>query len=139
MTPQISPGGIADAQSLDQIGIAQATLGQVVSRCGVAVELALVKRGGLLQQLERRVRALAQFPFQVFYTLAEGKAQRKLNPANEVPTAPAPVAIEQILGGSDVEGRLSLTVKRAKSDELLLMTSTAGAPLATPQIVQQRE
>jgi hypothetical protein len=73
-----------------------------VSRFGVAVELALVKNGGLLQQFKRRVRDLAQFPFQVFYTFAEGQAQRKLNPANEVPTAPAPVAIEQILGGIDI-------------------------------------
>jgi len=97
MTPQISPGGIADAQELDKIGVVQAALGQVVSRLGVAEELALAKSGGLFQQFDRRVRDLAQFPFQVFYTFAEGKAQRKLNPANEVPTAPATVAIEQIL------------------------------------------
>ena len=94
----------------------------------MAVELTLVKSGGLLQQFDRRVGDLAQFPFQVFYTLAEGKAQRKLNPANEVPAAPTAVAIEQVLGGIDIEGRVSLTVKRAESDELLLMTSTAGAP-----------
>lgn len=59
MTPQISPRGIADAQELDQIGIAQAALGQIVGRCGVAVKLALVKSGGLLQQFDRRVRDLA--------------------------------------------------------------------------------
>lgn len=78
---------------------------------------------------------MAQFLFQVFYTFAEGKAQRKLNPANEVPTASAAVAIEQILAGIDLEGRLGLTVKRAEPDELLLMTSTAGAPLPLPQVV----
>ena len=139
MTPQISPRGIADAQELDQIGIAQAALSQVVNSFGAAVELALVKSGGLLQQFSRRVRDLAQFPFQVFYTFAEGKAQRKLNPADEVSTAPAAVAIEQILGGIDIEGRLGLMVKRTESDELLPMSSTAGAPLPAAQVVQQRE
>jgi len=114
-------------------------LGQVASSFGVAVELALVKSGGLLQQFDRRIRDLVQFPSQVFYTFAEGKAQRKLNPANEVPTAPAPVAIEQVLSGIDLEGRLSLVVKRAESDELLLMTGTAGAPSPPPQVVQQRQ
>ena len=94
-----------------------------MSRFGVAVKLALVKSGGLLQQFGRRVRDLAQFSFQVFYTCAEGKAERRLNPSNEVPTAPAPVAIEQILGGIDIEGRLSLTVKRAESNELLTGTA----------------
>jgi hypothetical protein len=39
----------------------------------------------------------------------------------------------------DIEGRLRLTVKRAESDELLWMTSRAGAPWPLPQVVKQRE
>jgi hypothetical protein len=75
----------------------------------------------------------------VFYTFPEGKAQGKLNPANEVPAAPAPVAIEQILAGIDIEGRFSLAVERTEPDELLPMTGTAGAPSSPLQVVQQRE
>jgi hypothetical protein len=74
MPPQITSGGIADAQQLDQIGVEQAPLGQVVNSLGVAVELKLVKRGSLLQQFGRWGRNLAQFRLQVFYALAEGKA-----------------------------------------------------------------
>jgi hypothetical protein len=101
------------------------------------VELKLVKRGSLLQQFGRRDRNLAQFRFQVFYTLAEGKAQRKLNPADQVSTAPAAMAIEQILAGIDIEGRFGFLMQRAESDELVLLTSPAGAPLPSPQVVQQ--
>jgi hypothetical protein len=109
-----------------------------VSCLGVAVELTLVKSNASLQQLSR-VRGLAQFPFQVFYTFAEGKAQRKLNPADEISAAPTAMAIEQILAGVDIKGRFRFAVERAESNELLLLTSTAGAPLPSPQVVQQRE
>ena len=114
-------------------------MGQVVSSFGVAVELALEKSGGLFQQFGRRVRDLTQFPLQVLHTFAEGKSARQLNPSNEVPAAAAPVAIEQILGGIDIEGRLGFVVKRAEAHELLLMTGTAGAPLPSPEVVQQRK
>jgi len=135
MASQISARGITDVQLLDQVGIAQAALGQIVSRFGVAVELTLVKGGGLLQQFDRGISDLAQFPLQVIYAFAKRQTQRKLNAANEISSAPAAVAIEQILAGIDIEGWLGLPVKRAEADELLLMTSTAGAPVPSSQVV----
>jgi hypothetical protein len=60
-----------------------------------------------------------------------------LNPADQVSTAPAAVAIEQILAGIDIEGRSGFLMKRAESDELVLLTSPAGAPLPSPKVVQQ--
>jgi hypothetical protein len=67
--------------------------------------------------------------------LAKGKTERKLQEADKVSPATAAVAIEQILDGIDIEGRLRLLVKRAESDELLGMTGTASAPLPASQVV----
>ena len=47
--PERSAGGVANAQLLDQIGIAEAALDQVMSGFGVAMELELIEGGGLVQ------------------------------------------------------------------------------------------
>jgi len=105
-------------------------LSQVLHSFGVALELTLIKRAGLLQQFSRRIRDLAQFPFQVFDALAKGKTERKLQEADKVSPATAAVAIEQILDGIDIEGRLRLLVKRAESDELFGDDRRGGRAIA---------
>src|ERR1700690_1308549 len=50
MAPEHAAGCVAQAELVDQIGIAEATLSQVVNGFGAAMQLELVKGGGLVQQ-----------------------------------------------------------------------------------------
>jgi len=79
---------------LDQIGIVEAALGQIVNGFGVAMELELIEGGGLVQQPGRGNWRRAQFPLQMTNTFTERETQRKLQEANEVTAAPAAVALE---------------------------------------------
>src|SRR5215472_5842326 len=106
MPPQVSTGSITDAHLLDQGGIVQTALPQIANGFRMAVKLELIEGGRLLQQpgngsgceflLEKRDR------------LVERQIEEELDKADQVATAAAAVAVEQILSGVDVEGRTSL-------------------------------
>ncbi len=49
MPAQASTGGVADPQFLNRGGVVQSALFQILQRLGVAIELLLIKSGGLLE------------------------------------------------------------------------------------------
>lgn len=124
---------------LDQIGIVEAALGQIVNGFGVAMELELIEGGGLVQQPGRGNWRRAQFPLQMTNTFTERETQRKLQEANEVTAAPAAVAIEEIFAGIDVERGSGFTVQGTPSDELLPSAGRASPPVEPPQVIQKRK
>ena len=74
----------------------------------MAVELKLIKSGRLLQQQGNGNGC--EFLFEMSHGLAERQIEEELNEADQVAAAAAAVAVEQILGGVDVEGRASFLV-----------------------------
>ena len=84
----------------------QTALPQVANRFRMAVELKLIKSGRLLQQ--QGYGKGCEFLFEMSHGLAERQIEEELNEADQVAAAAAAVAVEQILGGVDVEGRISL-------------------------------
>jgi hypothetical protein len=74
MRAQGSAARIANAEFLDQGGIAQSALRRVVNAFGMAVQFELIKTGGVFEKL----RYGCEFLQQVGDTLAEGEMLRKL-------------------------------------------------------------
>ncbi|HWO39678.1 MAG TPA: hypothetical protein VNO32_63730 [Candidatus Acidoferrum sp.] len=72
MRAQVSAARIANAEFLDQGGIAQSTLRQAVNAFGMAVQFELIKTGGVFEQLG----CGCEFLQQVGDTLAEGDAAK---------------------------------------------------------------
>src|SRR5437773_11739304 len=99
MRAQVSAARIANAEFLDQGGIVQSTLRQVVNAFGIAVQFELIKTRGVFEQLGSG----CEFLLQVDDALAEGEMLRKLHQANQVTTAATAVAVEQILARVDIE------------------------------------
>ena len=106
MPPQVSAGSITDAEFLDQVGIVHSAVLQVADRFRMAVELELIESGRLLQQPGNG--SGCEFLFEKGHRLVERQIEEELDKADQVATAAAAVAIEQILSGVDVEGRASL-------------------------------
>ena len=135
MMPQVSAGSIADTQGLDEGGIAQSTLLEILHRFRMTVELKPVKCSGLLQHCADP--GSGELPLEEGETLAEREMLREFDKTNQVTAAAAAVAVEQILTGIDVEGRTMVVMQGTKPNELLL-AGGVGGPVVLPQIVQQR-
>jgi hypothetical protein len=65
--------------------------------------------------------------------------EEKLDKPNEVAATTAAVAIEDLLGCIDVEGRSAFGMQRTHSDEFLVGANLPCRPVAAPQIFQQRD
>jgi hypothetical protein len=86
---------IADAQLLNQNGIAQAALGQVGEGVCVMVELGLIKGHGLVQQCgSSRERRLRQLLLQMQNSVWEGEIPPELHEADQVSPAPTTMTVE---------------------------------------------
>src|SRR5437870_6570276 len=96
MPAQTSARGVADAQFLDRGGIVQSALLQIAKRFGVAIELLLIKSGGLLERgggIGWRSTVLLE----VSEALTEGQLAGQLNKAQEIAALTTTVAVA-ILG-----------------------------------------
>src|SRR4051812_18973904 len=100
MMPEVSSGGITDAEFLDQCGVMQTAVLQIADGYRMAVELELIKGGCFLQQPGNRNGR--EFLFQLRHCLAERQMQEELDKADQVSASAAAVAVEQIFGGIDV-------------------------------------
>jgi len=125
MRAQVSAARIANAEFLDQGGIVQSTLRQVVNAFGIAVQFELIKTRGVFEQLGSG----CEFLLQVDDALAEGEMLRKLHQANQVTTAATAVAVEQILARVDIERGMGFLMQRTESDELGASVSTVSGPV----------
>jgi hypothetical protein len=76
----------------------------------VAPQFRLVEGDGLFQEISWRGGRQTQFMFQMNDSFAEGEAEVELGEADQIATASAPVAIEEILGSIHIEGRILLRV-----------------------------
>src|SRR5438128_128509 len=103
MSPQVSAGGIADAQFFDEGGIAQPALLQIPHRLGMAVELQLVESGGFFQHVA--VVGRRNVLPDVCDALAEREVLGELDKPDQITAAAATIAVEEILAGIDVERR----------------------------------
>jgi hypothetical protein len=56
----------------------------------------------------------------------------------QVASLPAAVAVEQVLAAVDTEGGASILMQRAESDELVVRSGGAPAPVVPLQVLQQR-
>jgi hypothetical protein len=72
-------------------------------------------------------------------TVAERYMQEKLDKANQIAAATAPVALEQILADIDVEGRAAFLVQGTQPHKLLPETGAARGPVVSLQVFQQRK
>ena len=104
MPTQAPTGGVADAQFFDQGGIVQSALFQIVQRLGVAIELLLIKSGGLLEHISR-VGGRSALLLEASEALAEGQMAEQLDKAKEIAALATTVTVKEILAGVDIEGR----------------------------------
>src|SRR5213082_1220782 len=124
MPTQASTGGVADAQFLDRGGIVQSAFVQILQRLGVAIELLLIKSGGLLKH-GGRIGWRSTVLLEVSEALAEGQLSGQLDKAQEIATLAATIAVEAIFAGVDIERRTGFRVQRTKAEELV---AVAGRP-----------
>jgi len=137
MPAQISAGGVADAQFLNR-GVVQSALLQIAERFRVAIELLLIKSGGLLERgggIDWRSTVLLE----VSEALTEGQLAGQLNKAQEIAALTTTVAVEEIFAGVDIERGTGFRVQGTESDELGAMTSRPEDPVLLPQIIEQRK
>jgi len=109
MTAQARAEGVADAQFFDRSGIVQSALFQIVQRLGVAIELLLIKSGGLLEHISR-VRGRSALLLEVGEALAERQMTRQLDKAKEIAALAATMTVKEIFAGVDIEGRTDFLV-----------------------------
>ena len=103
----------------------------------MAVELELIKGGRLLEQSGDR--SGVEFLLQVRHGLAKRQIQKELHQADQVAAPAAAMAVEQILGGMDVERGSSLLVKGTQPDPLLAEAGTIRLPVVALQITPAAE
>jgi len=123
---------------LDRGGIVQSALLQIVQCLGVAIELLLIERRGLLQD-GVRVGGSSTLLLEVSEALAEGQMAGQLDKAQEIAALAATVTVEEIFAGVNVERGPGFHVQRTKSDELVAVTGRSTGPILLPQIVEQRQ
>lgn len=138
MPAQVPTGGVADPQLLEQGGIVQSALLQIVPRLGVTIELLLMKSGGLLEH-DGSVGWRSTLLLEVSDALTEGQMARQLDKAQEIAALAATVAVEEIFVSVDIERRAGFGVQRTKADELRAVTGRPGDPVLLPQIIKQRK
>src|SRR3984957_4088969 len=137
MTTQIATGSISQAQFDDQVRIPKAALLQILGSFGVTLQLHLVKSSGSVEQLG--FGGEIDLVLQVGDAFAKGKTLGKLHEADQIATAVTAVAIEEVLGGMDIEGRLLIRMQRAESHELIAGADMVSGPVVPPQVLQQRQ
>ena len=133
-----SSGGVSDRELFDQFGIMHATAVKVIQCLGMAAELLLIKVDSFSKSFILPRLGQAELLFQVNKSFTKREIQRKLDEANEVAATAAAVAVEDILGGIDVEGRVSFRMQGTQADELLMSADGSCRPVMASQIIQQR-
>src|SRR5436309_12737503 len=83
MSAQAPAGGVANPQFLDRGGIVQSALLQIVQCLGVAIELLLIERRGLLQD-GVRVGGSSTLLLEVSEALVEGQMVGQLDKEQEI-------------------------------------------------------
>ncbi|MGD0310549.1 MAG: hypothetical protein ABSC02_14835 [Acidobacteriota bacterium] len=106
-----SSGGVPDRELFDQFGIMHAAAVQVIHTLGMAAELLLVKVDSFPKSFILPRLGQTEMLFQVNKSLTKREIQQKLDEANEVAATAAAVAVEDILGGIDIEGRVSFRMQ----------------------------
>jgi hypothetical protein len=91
VSSQVSAGGVANTQPLNEIRIAQASLVQILDRLAVAMELELVKGSCSIQQFGFGNGCQAEFFFQMGDSLTEGKIEVELREANQIAATAATI------------------------------------------------
>ena len=138
MSAQAAAGGVANPQFLDQGGIVQSALPQIVQSLREAIELLLIESGGLLQN-GGRIGGRSTLLLEVSEALAEGQMAGQLDKAQEIAALAATVTVEEIFAGVDIERGPGFGVQRTESDELGAVTVRPTGPILLPQIVEQRQ
>ena len=138
MSAQVAAGGIANPEVLDQGGIVQSALLQIVQSLREAIELLLIESGGLLQH-GGRVGWRSTLLLEISEALAKGQMAGQLDKAHEIATLAAAVTVEEIFVGVDIERGLGFLVQRTEADELGAVTGRPAIPILLPQIVEQRQ
>jgi len=113
----------------------QSALLQIVQSLGVAIELLLIERCGLLQD-GVRVGGSSTLLLEVSEALAEGQLAGQLDKAQEIAALAATVTVEEIFAGVDIERGPGFRMQRTESEELGAGTGRPTGPILLPQIVQ---
>jgi len=100
---QVTTGGIANTQALNEVGIVQAPLMEVLECLTVARKLGPIESYRLLQDFGLRGRGGFEFLSKARDGLRKGKIKIQLGKANEVAALSATVAEEEILGSVNIE------------------------------------
>jgi hypothetical protein len=108
MTPQIPPGGVADAELFDQSGIVHSAPFEIAERLGVAWELLLIEGNGLLPRVGSAGRN--SLLLEISQALRKGEMQGQLDKANQIAALSTAVAVEEIFPGIDIERRPAFRV-----------------------------
>ena len=108
MTPQIPPGGVADAELFDQSRIVHSALFEIPERLGVARELLLIEDSGLLPRVGSAGRN--SLLLEISQALRKGEMQGQLDKANQIAALSTAVAVEEIFPGIDIERRPAFRV-----------------------------
>src|SRR5215472_19376798 len=132
MPTQAPARGVTDVQFLDRAGIMQSALLQITPRLGVAIELVLIKGGGLFEH-GGSVGWRSTVLLEVSEALAKRQMAGQLDKAQEIATLAATMAVEEIFAGVDIERR------GAEANELAAVASRPGNPVLLPQIIEQRQ
>src|SRR5438552_10816200 len=138
MSAQAPTRGITDSQFFDQGGIVQSSLLKISQCLGVAFELLLIERGGLLEH-SGRVGCKSALLLEVVDTLAKGQMTGQLDKAKEIAALTATVTVKEIFAGVDIERRAGFRMQGTKSDELGSVSDGPGGPMLLPQIIEQRK
>ena len=116
----------------------QSALFQIVPRLGVAIELLLIKSGGLREH-GGRVGWKSTLLLEVSEALAKRQMTGQLDKAQEIAALTAAVTVKEIFAGVDIERRAGFRVQGTESDELGAVTGRPGDPVLLPQIIEQRK
>jgi len=100
----------------------------------MAVELHLVEGRRVIQ--DRGGGRGCQLLPQLLDALAERKMQSQLDQADQVASAPAAMAIEQILARVDVERGSCFPMERTRPHQLVPRAGTSTAPVALLEVIQ---
>ena len=138
MSAQATAGGVANPQFLDRGGIVQSALLEIAQGLGVAIELLLIERGGLLQH-GGRVGGRSTGLLKVGEALAKRQVAGQLDKTQQIAALAATVTVEEIFAGVDIERGPGFLVQRTEADELRALTGRPAGPILLPQILQQRQ
>jgi hypothetical protein len=139
MAPQSSSRSISDFQLADEPGIMQASAVEVIQGFAVPVKLPLVETDSLLKDLIFSRLRQADFVVQMSKSFMKREMEVKLDKANKVAAATAPVAVEDIFGCVNVERGMVFPMQWTQTDELMAGADWPSRPVTSPQIFQQRE